>query len=326
MRILVTGGAGFIGTHLCRRLIKDGHDLAIVDNLFERKWEKRENLRTLFEIADFRFYQKDIRDYGGLLSVIHRFSPECVIHLAALAGVRRSFSAPEQYTDVNVTGTAHILELARAGPDIKRFVFASSSSVYGTSVRLPMSESTHVVGALSTYAATKKAGEDLCYVYSQFFTTVCLRFFTVYGPGQRYGMAIDRFFRRAINGREIEIYGDPRSTRDYTYIDDIVEGITASITAEMPSRFNAINLGSGREVSLAELVEMIGDICGRKLDVRCIEAQPGDAGRTLADLAKARKILGYEPKTEITEGLKCTYERIKFITRIIDRMTRPHGV
>jgi UDP-glucuronate 4-epimerase len=305
MRFLITGGAGFIAFHLASRLLAEGHEVALLDN-FNRFYDpelKRRNVRDLHGLGRVALYENDILDREALPRIFSQSQPEMVIHLAAWAGVRPSLEKPELYSDVNVTGTVNMLESARRHA-VRGFIFASSSSVYGGNTKIPFSETDPVDRPVSPYAATKKAGELLCHSYAHNYGMhiTCLRFFTVYGPRQRPEMAIHKFARLIRDGEEVPVYGDGSSRRDYTYIDDIVSGITAAIRLNAP--YAVLNLGESRMVTLLELVRHLESALERKARVRFFPDQPGDVAVTCADVSRAREMLGYNPSTLIEEGLR----------------------
>lgn len=301
MRVLVTGGAGFIGSHLVDHLLQAGHDIAILDdfNDFYDPEIKRRNLREyggpVFEI--------DLRDADGIASLFRREKFDAIAHLAARAGVRPSIDAPQLYYDTNVTGTLHLLEGARRG-GVERFLFASSSSVYGVSSVVPFSENLHLTQTISPYAATKVAGEFLCSTYSHLYSmrVVALRFFTVYGPRQRPDLAIHHFTRRISAGEPIAQFGDGTTRRDYTYIDDIIQGVTAAFRYD-GAPYDVFNLGESETVPLRGLIEALEKVIGRPAIIKQMPEQPGDVPLTCADISKAKRLLGYRPATKLEDGL-----------------------
>jgi UDP-glucuronate 4-epimerase len=305
MRILITGGAGFIAHHLASRLQDDRCEISLLDNFnsFYDPVIKRQNVRDLQARGAARLFETDILDVDGLRRVFEEISPEAIVHLAAWAGVRPSLENPKIYTDVNVTGTVNLLQLAREFK-VWAFIFGSSSSVYGGSDRVPFTEEDPVDRPVSPYAATKRAGELLCHTYSCNYGMhiTCLRFFTVYGPRQRPEMAIHMFARRIREGKEIPVFGDGGSRRDYTYVEDIVSGITAAIRVN--PRFDIFNLGESRTTTLSELISMLETALGRKAVRRMCPEQPGDMRITYANIDRARGILGYQPATPIEEGIR----------------------
>jgi UDP-glucuronate 4-epimerase len=311
-RVLLTGGAGFIGSHAAESLLRQGVELTIVDNLDEfypPAW-KRSNLEEIRRTGKYTLEELDICNFEGLREVFRRARPEVVIHLAARAGVRPSIEQPRLYEQVNVAGTVNLLELCREFK-VERFVFGSSSSVYGATSRAPFSEDHVELRPISPYAATKLAGEMLCYTYSHLFALpiVCLRFFTVYGPRQRPDLAIHKFTMLLENNKPLPIFGDGSTGRDYTYVDDIVAGILAAMKLELKSAageapFEVFNLGNSHPVKLSELVELLETATGRKADRQRKPLQPGDVPLTWADVSKAARMLGYRPATRIEEGLQ----------------------
>lgn len=304
MRILITGGAGFIGYHVARRLLGLGHEIALVDNFneFYDPALKRRNVEDLRAEGTAALFEADILDAAALSGAFERTQPEAVIHLAAWAGVRPSIQKPALYAQVNVTGTVNVLELARRA-GVQRFLFGSSSSVYGGSTRIPFREDDPVDRPISPYAATKRAGELLCHTYARNFSMdiTCLRFFTVYGPRQRPEMAIRKFARLILDGDEVPVFGDGRSRRDYTYVDDIVDGVVAALRP-LPG-YEILNLGESRTVTLLELIALLEKALGRKAHLRFLPEEPGDMAVTYADISRARQLLDYQPRIAIEEGI-----------------------
>ncbi|MSR63270.1 MAG: NAD-dependent epimerase/dehydratase family protein [Planctomycetes bacterium] len=306
MRVLVTGGAGFIGSHLAERLLARGDELTVLDNFndFYDPAIKRANaaLLTGARPCAARIVEGDIRDATLVARLFAEGRFEGVVHLAAMAGVRPSLLDPLLYTDVNIRGTQVLLRELERRPEL-RFVFASSSSVYGANERVPFKEDDDIHQPISPYAATKRAGELLCYTHHHLYRTPisCLRFFTVYGPRQRPEMAIHSFVAKCLARQPIPFFGDGSTRRDYTYVDDIVDGVVRAL--DRARGYAIYNLGESRTISLAELVSAIGKVCGVEpiLDRRAL--QPGDVLITYADVSKARAELGYEPRTELAEGL-----------------------
>jgi UDP-glucuronate 4-epimerase len=303
MRILVTGGAGFIGSHLVEKLLSDGHGVVILDdfNDFYDPEIKRENVAAVSR--DVSIHQIDLRDSAALRSLFHKEKFEAIMHLAARAGVRPSIQHPRLYYDTNVSGTLHLLEAARV-TGVQRFVFASSSSVYGISKTVPFSEDLHLTQTMSPYAATKIAGEFLCSTYSHLYQLriVALRYFTVYGPRQRPDLAIHQFTKRIHFGHPIDQFGDGTTRRDYTYIDDIIQGTMAALKYD-GALFNVFNLGESETIQLSDLIAAIERAVGKKAKINQLPEQPGDMPLTCADISKARKSLGYDPQTSFAEGL-----------------------
>lgn len=314
MTVLVTGGAGFIGSHTCEKLLSDGHNIVTVDNFNDyynpeyKRWNVEE-IKTKSKLTNgsFKCFEGDIRDFKFLDDVFANNMPDAVIHLAACAGVRPSIEDPMLYADVNINGTLNILEcLKKYG--IKKFLFASSSSVYGNNEKVPFSEFDSVDRPISPYAATKKAGELICHTYHHLYdiNTACLRFFTVYGPRQRPDLAIYKFTKLIFEGKQIPFYGDGSSERDYTFIDDIVDGIMKAFqwVDNKEKRYGIFNLGESNTISLSRMVETIEKVSGRKAVLNIQPLQPGDVNRTFADISHSKKILEYNPSTDFEEGIK----------------------
>ncbi|MCL5986647.1 MAG: GDP-mannose 4,6-dehydratase [Actinobacteria bacterium] len=302
--ILVTGGAGFIGSNLCERLITRGLNVTCLDNFndFYDPSIKRRNIGWLLEQPNFELVEGDIL-YTNLLEVLFNTrSISKIIHLAARAGVRPSISQPLLYEKVNIRGTLNLLEMTKSY-NVEQFIFGSSSSVYGNNRKVPFSEDDAVDNSISPYAATKRAGELLCHTYHKIYDINCitLRFFTVYGPRQRPEMAIHKFTRLIDSGKPIEIYGDGSSSRDYTYISDIIDGIESCLDKKLG--FETINLGDSNPIKLIELVRLIEGALGKKADIKWMEHQQGDVDITYADITKAKNILNYYPKIKIEEGI-----------------------
>ncbi len=305
MNILVTGGAGFIGSHLCEALLARGEQVTALDNFdpFYDPQVKRVNLAGCLASPLFTLVEGDIRDIEKVGEVFADGDFDMVVHLAARAGVRPSMEDPLAYQDVNVRGTMVLLEAARQF-EVKKFIFASSSSVYGNNQKVPFSESDCVDFPISPYAATKKACELLCYTYSYLFGIdhTCLRFFTVYGPRQRPDLAIHKFMRLIEAGRPIPVFGDGSSRRDYTYVDDIIQGVLAAM--DRCQGYRIYNLGHSQPIALADLIAQIEAVLGKKGKIDRQPAQPGDVDCTYADVSRARTELGYEPKVRLEEGLE----------------------
>ncbi len=303
MRVLVTGGAGFIGSHLVEKLLASGHEVVILDdfNDFYDPQTKHANIAGL--ARDVTIYHVDLRDSELVRNLFHREKVDAIAHLAARAGVRPSIQQPRLYYDTNVTGTLHLLEAARV-TGVERFVFASSSSVYGASKRIPFSEDEHLTQTFSPYAATKIAGEFLCSTYSHLYNlrVVALRYFTVYGPRQRPDLAIHQFTRRIYAGQPIDQFGDGSTRRDYTYIDDVIQGTMAALQYE-GSLFDIFNLGENDTIQLKDLIAAIEKALGKKAKINQLPEQPGDMPLTCADISKARKLLAYKPTTRLSDGL-----------------------
>jgi UDP-glucuronate 4-epimerase len=302
--VLVTGGAGFLGSHTAERLLAAGRRVIVLDN-FDTYYDpaiKHENLALALSSPDCRLARGDIRDEAVLDRVLGEERIDLVVHLAARAGVRGSIADPVLYSSVNLDGTTRLLEACRRH-GVGRFLFGSSSSVYGNNEKVPFSEDDPVDHPISPYAATKKAGELLCHTYHHLFgmRVACLRFFTVYGPRQRPEMAIHKFAQLLADGREIEQFGDGSSARDYTYVTDVIDGIL--LAAERCRSFHVWNLGGSRTTTLAELVAKLASRLGVSPRVRERPMQPGDVDRTWADVSRARTELGWEPAVDIDRGL-----------------------
>ncbi|MEO1449255.1 MAG: NAD-dependent epimerase/dehydratase family protein [Bacteroidota bacterium] len=302
--ILITGGAGFIGSHLTDTLLADGWSVTVLDNLdpYYDPELKRANIALQADHPRYRFIEGDIRD-GDLINQIEgEFT--AIMHLAAKAGVRPSIKDPVTYMDVNVKGTQNLLEFARAR-EIKQFVFASSSSVYGVNPNVPWREDDYVLEPISPYASTKVSGELLGHVYSRLYGIrfIALRFFTVYGPRQRPDLAINKFVRKVKAGEEIPVFGDGSTRRDYTYVGDIVSGIKAALAYE-DSLYEVINLGNGRTISLAEMIQAVETVVGKKALINRLPEQPGDVPQTYAAIDKATRLLRYAPQTTFLEGVQ----------------------
>ena len=308
-RILLTGGAGFIGSHVAEALIRRGAKLSIVDNLddFYALSRKRLNLREIGNAGSYEFFEVDVRDSNAVRKVAERVQPEIVIHLAARAGVRPSIEQPALYESVNVAGTVNLLEIARE-LKVQRLILGSSSSVYGISNTVPFCEDDLNTRPISPYAATKLAAELMGYTYAHLYglTTICLRFFTVYGPRQRPDLAIHKFTALIEAGKPIPVYGDGSMGRDYTYVDDIVAGVVASLeyAPEPKLPFEVFNLGNSHPVRLAELIAQLEAATGKKVRQQRLPDQPGDVPITWANIDKAKRLLGYSPQTPLEQGLR----------------------
>ncbi|MDP8261973.1 MAG: GDP-mannose 4,6-dehydratase [Candidatus Ancaeobacter aquaticus] len=305
MNILVTGGAGFIGSHLVERCIAEGHRVICVDN-FDTFYDpkiKEKNLSNVINHDMFTLYRDDIRDAKRMDTIFSNTKPDIVIHLAARAGVRPSIKDPLIYEDVNLKGTMNILECVRKYK-VKKMIFSSSSSVYGSRTNIPFKEDEFAQKPISPYAATKMAGEMLCYTYHHLYQIpiICLRLFTVYGPRQRPEMAIHKFTRALLSNEEITLYGDGASARDYTFVSDIVSGIVASI--EVECNYEIMNLGDSETVKLSTLIELIQKNCGCNGKITYLGNQPGDVPVTCASIECATKVLKYKPKVNIAEGIE----------------------
>ncbi|MFA5499025.1 MAG: NAD-dependent epimerase/dehydratase family protein [Candidatus Cloacimonadia bacterium] len=316
MKFLITGGAGFIGSHLCEKLLDLGHQVVCLDN-FNDAYDpqiKRENVTkclasnrvATLEEPRYVLIEGDLRDEQRLEEIFSKHSIDVVIHLAAMAGVRPSIANPILYYDVNVTGTLNLLEKCRTY-HIDKFIFASSSSVYGNNEKVPFEETDPVDNPISPYAATKKSGELLCYTYHHLYKTsiACLRFFTVYGPRQRPDLAIHKFAKKMLNDEPIQLYGDGKSTRDYTYIDDIIDGIVKSIDfVSNKTAYEIFNLGECQAIRLDKMIHLLEKVLGKEALIERLPHQEGDVYHTCASIEKSKRVLGYSPDTEFEEGLK----------------------
>ncbi len=307
-QVLVTGGAGFIGSHLCQRLLGEGCEVICLDNFdaFYNPALKRKNVEEIRATAgdgEFKLVEGDIRDAGLLEDLFRRSSYDLVIHLAARAGVRPSLEQPVLYEEVNVAGTLNLLEACREF-GVMDFIFGSSSSVYGRNKTVPFTEADRLDAMISPYAVTKRVGEHFCYVYHHLFglNIFCLRFFTVYGPRQRPEMAIHKFTRLILQGERVPLYGDGTSRRDYTYIDDIVDGVMGAV--RNLGGYAIFNLGESQTVPLRELVSLLEEALGIKAEIEELPDQPGDVPITYADIDKARRLLGYDPQVGIEKGVE----------------------
>jgi UDP-glucuronate 4-epimerase len=317
MTFLVTGGAGFIGSNLSERLLAEGNDVWVLDNLndFYSPAYKEENVASLRRYPRFHFVRGDITDSQALEALFKEGSFDQVIHLAAKAGVGPSLKEPVPYQEVNVVGTTRVFEAARAH-GVKKITVASSSSVYGINSKSPFSETDPIFHPISPYAASKLACEALGHVYHHSFgmDVVMLRFFTVYGPRQRPDLAIHKFARAMLRNEPIPVYGDGRSARDYTYVTDTVEGILACTRQSFG--FEIFNLGESQTVTLAYMIELLEKNLGRKAIINRLPDQPGDVPLTYADISKARARLGYNPKIKIEEGIPLFLEWFKKSNRL----------
>jgi len=316
---LVTGAAGFIGSHLCDALLASGRRVVGVDNFdpFYGEAIKRRHLREIEEQAgagDFEFIEADIRDADAIERLLQKEGVASVFHLAARAGVRPSIEEPALYASVNVEGTTTLLEAARRF-SVERFIMASSSSVYGNNEKVPFAETDDVSRPISPYAATKRACELIGLTFHHLYElpVACLRFFTVYGPRQRPDLAISKFMRLMERGETIPMFGDGSTSRDYTFIDDIIAGVLASEHEIGRHGYRIWNLGGSEPVSLREMIESIGATVGVEPTVERLGMQPGDVERTYADLSRSKAELGFEPTTEFREGLRRQWEWMQAI-------------
>ncbi len=303
-KVLVTGGAGFIGSQLSSRLLEQGREVVVLDD-FNDYYDpdfKRANIAALERDPGFKLVEGDIRDRALVERLYRREGVSATVHLAARAGVRPSIREPHLYVDVNELGTVNLLDAARKW-GAYTFVFGSSSSVYGTNSKVPFAEDDPINRPVSPYAATKRAGELLCHTYHHLYgmKVACLRFFTVYGPRQRPEMAIYRFTERMLRGESIPMFGDGSSARDYTYIDDIVDGVVRVL--EAAPDWEIINLGGNRTTSLADLIRLIAERAGVEPRIDQLPDQPGDVPITYANVDHARELLGWRPQVAIEDGL-----------------------
>jgi len=303
-KVLITGGAGFIGSHVAERLLEQGREVVALDDFndyYDPKL-KRANVARLGGRPGFEVVEGDIRDRQLVERVYRRGGFSATIHLAARAGVRPSIREPHLYVEVNEQGTVNILDAARRW-GAYTFLFGSSSSVYGTNSKVPFSEQDPITQPVSPYAATKRAGELLCHTYRHVFGMhiTCLRFFTVYGPQQRPDLAIYKFTEKMLRGQSIPRYGDGTSARDYTHVDDIVDGVVRALQADLD--WDIVNLGGSRTTSLSELIELLATATGVSPQVEELPDQPGDMPITYADVSRAKEVLGWEPAVPIDEGI-----------------------
>ena len=304
-RVLITGCAGFIGSHLAQALLRRGDEVVGLDNFdpYYPRPDKERNLALVREVGDLAFAEGDIRDADLLARVMAEHRPTAVAHIAALAGVRPSVQTPDRYMDVNVTGTARVLEAARQA-GVGRVVFASSSSVYGGDNEVPFSEDQPTASPLSPYAASKIAAEALGHAFHHLYDLpcLCLRFFTVYGPRQRPDLAIHKFTPLILAGQPIPVFGDGTTSRDYTFVEDIVRGIIAALDSDVD--WSVVNLGGHQPVTLNELIAALERALGKEAIIERLPMQPGDMLRTCADVRKAKAVLGWEAQVSLDEGLR----------------------
>ena len=331
MNYLITGGSGFIGSHLVEQLLKNGHSVINVDNFddfYDYKIKINNTLESTGKLFDFNFtnkktdiqkliletasanyqlYYQDIRDLDGLDEIFQKHSIDLIIHLAALAGVRPSIERPLEYQEVNIKGSMNLWELCKKH-NIKKFVCASSSSVYGNNVKVPFSETDNVDRPISPYAATKKSGEVIGHVYHHLYgiDMIQLRFFTVYGPRQRPDLAIHKFTKLILENKEIPFYGDGSTARDYTFVEDIIDGVLKSIRylENHEHVYEIINLGESQVITLNEMLSTIEDVLKKSAIKKQLPMQPGDVLKTNADITKAQSLIGYKPSTNFQNGIK----------------------
>jgi UDP-glucuronate 4-epimerase len=320
---LVTGGAGFIGSHLCGALVARGDEVVAIDNFdpFYARDIKILNMAGLVDDPRFELIEADLRDQSAVESLLGGDRWDVVVHLAARAGVRASMTDPRGYIDNNIGGTATLLEAMRK-TGCQRLVFASSSSVYGDSDRLPLRELDPALTPCSPYALTKKAGEDLCRIYHQAYglAVINLRFFSVYGPRQRPDMAIHAFTRRLLEGQAIPVFGDGSAKRDYTYVGDVVAGVVRAIDHVMQQPgFELVNLGAGEPIALSDLVRRLADATGTEATIELLPPPPGEVRGTWADICRAEQILGFRPETDLATGLAAFVEWYQHNTLTLSR-------
>lgn len=305
----ITGGAGFIGSTLSAKLIEQGDSVIVIDNFcdFYNPKIKERNIQQLQKNEKFKLYKNDIRDRQAIKKIFDENKIDVVMHLAAMAGVRPSIENPVLYQEVNCLGTQNILEEMKLH-NITNGVFASSSSVYGNCKEVPFREDMIVDFAISPYAATKKANEVMAHVYHKLYNMniIMLRFFTVYGPKQRPDLAINKFTRLMLEGKEIPMFGDGTTSRDYTYVDDIVDGIMKSCNYVLNNEnvYEILNIGNSSPTSLKEMINTIAEVLEIEPKIKQLPMQPGDVDRTFADVSKAKKLLGYEPHISFKEGIE----------------------
>ncbi len=314
MKILVTGAAGFIGSHLCDALIRE-HKVFGLDNFcdFYSPEIKRDNIKELLKNDNFRIFETDIRDVDSINKIFLENKFDMVIHLAAMAGVRPSIENPKLYTEVNINGTVNLLVECRKN-NIINFIFASSSSVYGNNKKVPFSEDDPVDFPISPYASTKKACELICHVFHHLYniSLLCLRFFTVYGPRQRPDLAIHKFTRLMLDGKPIPVFGDGSTQRDYTYVEDIIDGVLKSIDyVQTGNHYEIFNLGESCTIELSHMIRTLEQALDLQARKEQFSLQPGDVNITYADISKSRKILGYNPQTKFDDGISKFIEWIK---------------
>lgn len=305
MTILVTGGAGFIGSHLVEKLLFQGEQVVVIDNFndFYQPAYKRENISGAIRNQRLTLYETDICNTVSCKEVFEKHRIEKIVHLAAYAGVRPSIERPLLYEEVNCKGTLNLLELSRIYK-VKQFIFGSSSSVYGNNKKIPFSEDDPVNEPISPYAATKRAGELYCYNYHHLYKipVACLRFFTVYGPRQRPDLAIRKFTEIIDHNQQIPMYGNGTTQRDYTFFSDIIDGVVSTLKKQFD--FEIFNLGNSTPVQLAKIIELIEQELGKKAKIKRLPEQPGDVHRTYADIRKAERFLQYRPKVSIEQGIR----------------------
>jgi len=306
MNILITGGAGFIGSTLTEKLLSQNYKVFAIDNFndFYNPQIKEDNVKNFLQNNNYKLFRGDICDTDLINKIFSENHIDCVIHIAANAGVRPSLENPIRYVRTNIEGTVNILEQMRLH-NIKKIIFASSSSVYGNCTAEKFSEDLKVTEPISPYAATKSACEQFLYTYSKIYgiNTICLRFFTVFGPKQRPDLAIRKFIELIEQNKPIPVFGDGTTIRDYTYIDDIIDGILKAIDYNK-TPYEIINLGGGSPVTLNQMIETIEKVLGKKAEINRLPMQPGDVNKTISDITKAKQLLGYNPKTTFEDGIR----------------------
>src|SRR3972149_5972792 len=321
MNILITGGAGFIGSHLADALLARGEKVTVIDefNDFYDPKLKRENIAPHLSNPSYRLIEGDIRDTDKVLRMFEETRFDVVVHLAARAGVRPSIEEPLLYEQVNCVGTLNLLEAARK-TGVGNFVFASSSSVYGINSKVPFSEGDPITCPISPYATTKRAGELMCYTYSHLYKlpSTCLRCFTVYGERGRPDMAVAKFTRLIHDGKPIQVYGDGSAQRDFTYVGDIIEGLLKAVYT--PSRYEIVNLGGANTIEVNRLIELIEGALGKKAEIKYLPPVPGEVPITYADAAKAKELLGFTAAVRIDEGVE------RYVKWFLEREQRAHSV
>ncbi len=314
MNILITGGAGFIGSNLAEKLIKD-HNIIVIDNFndYYSPVIKENNIKEILKNSKYKLYRADVRNIEEIKPVFSENSIDCVVHIAASAGVRASIKEPDLFIKNNICATVNVLELMKDF-NVKKLVFASSSSVYGNCKAEKFSEDLKITEPISPYAATKSACEQFIYTFSKLYDihAVCLRFFTVYGRRQRPDLAISKFVNLIKQDKPIPVYGDGTTFRDYTYIDDILSGIESAIYYDK-TPYEIINLGGGEPVTLIDMIKTIEQVLGKKAQIEWLPMQAGDVIKTSADITKAKNLLNFEPKTKFIDGIKAYTEWVNGI-------------
>lgn len=304
--ILITGGAGFIGSSLADRLLSDGYSVTVIDNFndYYNPEIKKQNISQALKNSNYKLYNGDIENISDVEKVFVENKIDAIVHLAARAGVRPSIEAPLAYAMTNIIGTINILEMMKKY-GVKRMSMASSSSVYGNCKAEKFSEDLNIREPISPYAATKSADEQICYTYHHLYDLdiYMLRFFTVFGPRQRPDLAINKFTRLIMSDKPIDMYGDGSTMRDYTYIDDIVDGIVATLKYHQTG-YEIFNLGGGSPVTLSEMIATIERVLGKKAQINKMPMQPGDVDKTVSDISKAQRLLGYYPHTSFEQGVR----------------------